>query len=61
MDDLATLMLDHCPQMVLLVEPSTLQIVRANAPAASTLGYTMEQLVGMCITEVESALQDIFY
>ena len=61
MDDLATLMLDHCPQMVLLVEASTLQIVRANAPAARTLGYTTEQLVGMSVTEVESALQDVFY
>ena len=61
MTELATLMLDHCAQMLLLVDPSTLQIVKANAPVASTLGYTQEQLHGMPITEVESALQDVFY
>ena len=61
MTDLATLMLDHCAQMLLLVDPTTLQIVKANAPVASTLGYPLEQLHGMPITEVESALQDVFY
>src|SRR3990167_2505481 len=61
MTDLATVMLDHCAQMLLLVDPNTLQIVKANAPVASTLGYTLEQLHGMPITEVESDLQDGFY
>ncbi|MDP2369874.1 ATP-binding protein [Rhodoferax sp.] len=61
MNDLATAMLDQCPQMLLLVDPATLRIVKANAPVASTLGYAPQQLVGLPITEVESALQDVFY
>lgn len=61
MNDLANLMLDHCPQMLMLVDPATLRIVKANAAVANTLGYTALQLVDMPITEVESALQDVFY
>jgi signal transduction histidine kinase len=45
----------------LLVNPVTLQIMMANAPVAKALGYPLEQLQGMQITEVESALQDVFY
>lgn len=61
MSDLAALMLDHCPQMLLLVDPATLQILQANQTAARTLGYGVDQLQGLPITEVESALQDVFY
>ncbi len=61
MSNLAQLMLDNSPQMQLLVDPATLQIVLANASAAHTLGYPAELLQGMVITEVESALQDVFY
>jgi two-component system NtrC family sensor kinase len=59
--DLATLMLDHSTEMLLLVDPATLQIVMASAPVARTLGYSLEQLQGLAITEIESALQDVFY
>jgi two-component system NtrC family sensor kinase len=61
MTNLARLMLDHSPEMLLLVDPATLQIMMANAPVARTLGYALEQLQGLTITEIESALQDVFY
>ncbi|MEI8170786.1 MAG: ATP-binding protein [Rhodoferax sp.] len=61
MSHLAQLMLDHCPEILLLVNPTSLQIEVANATAASTLGYAPSQIKGLLITEVESALQDVFY
>jgi PAS domain S-box-containing protein len=61
MSDLTRLMLDHTPELLLLVDPVTIQIVRVNAPVASALGYSQEQLVGMPITDIECALQDVFY
>ena len=61
MSYLAQLMLDHCPEILLLVNPATLQIKLANATAVNTLGYGSAQLKGLLITEVESALQDVFY
>jgi len=61
MSDWAQLMLDHCQQLMLLVDPATLEIVQANETAAQTLGYGVEQLRGMPITDIESALQDVFY
>lgn len=61
MSDLARLTLDHSTEMLLLVNPGTLQIEVANAAVARALGHTVEQLQGMAITEVESALQDVFY
>jgi len=61
MKDLAQLMLDNSPEMLLLVDPVTLQVVKANAPVAKALGYMPEQLPGMFITDIESALQDVFY
>jgi len=61
MTDFARLMLDHCPELLLLVNPLTLQIEMANATAAHALGYTPAQLQGLSITEVESDLQDLFY
>jgi len=54
-------MLDNSPEMALLVNPVTLQIRMANAAVVKTLGYSLEQLQGLAITEVESALQDVFY
>jgi PAS domain S-box-containing protein len=61
MSDLSQLMLDHCPEMLLLVDPASLKIKVANATTASTLGYEPAALQGMAITEIESALQDVFY
>jgi len=61
MSELPRLMLDNSPGMLLLVNPASLEIVLASAPVAKTLGYTLEQLQGLAITEIESALQDVFY
>ena len=61
MNELARLMLDNSPEMALLVDPATLQIMMANASVVKTLGYSLAQLQGLAITEVESALQDVFY
>ena len=58
--ELSRLALDHCPEMVMLVNPASLRIVLANAAAASSLGYEAGQLQGLEITEVEGALQSVF-
>jgi signal transduction histidine kinase len=55
------LMLDHCAELAMLVDPVTLAVVHANASASRVLGYTLASLIGMPITEIESALQDVFY
>ena len=61
MSNLQQLMLDHSPNMMLLVEPAELRIVLANRAAAQALGYSQEQLLSMAITDIESSLQDVFY
>jgi len=61
MSSLEQLMLDHSPHMMLLVEPTNLQIVMSNRVAAQTLGYSEEELRTRTITDIESSLQDVFY
>lgn len=61
MSDLVRLMLDNSTEMLMLVNPVSLQIVMANAPVVSALGYPLARLQGLAITEVESALEDVFY
>ncbi|MBP9148592.1 MAG: PAS domain S-box protein [Rhodoferax sp.] len=61
MSDLARLMLDHCPELALLVDAQTQQVLHTNAAVAHWLGYAPEHLSGMQITDIESALQDVFY
>ena len=61
MNDLIRLMLDNTPDMLMLVNPINLQIVMANAPVVKILGYSLEKLQSLEITEVESALPDIFF
>ena len=61
MTELCKLMLDHCPQMLMLVNPVSLKIDIANATTSAALGYTPEQLKGLAITEIESSLPDVFY
>jgi PAS domain S-box-containing protein len=61
MSSLEKLMLDHSPDLLLLVEPETLGILRANRAATQMLGYGEEQLLAMAITDIESSLQDVFY
>ena len=47
--------------LLLGVDPATLRITLATAAASATLGYTPQQLLGMPITQIESALQGVFY
>ncbi len=54
-------MLDHSSEMLMLVDPDTLRIVQTNAKVSHALGYSAEQLKGLPITDIESALQDVFY
>jgi PAS domain S-box-containing protein len=55
------LMLDHSPNMMLLVEPANLRIVLVNRAAVQALGYTEEQLLAMSVSDIESSLQDVFF
>lgn len=59
--ELRQLMLDHSPQMMLLVDPDDLRIIVVNKVAEQVLGYTAPQLTEMLITDIESSLQDVFY
>lgn len=61
MSGLDRLLLDHAPQMMLLVEPATLRIVTANRAVTTQLGFSVVELVGKAITDIESSLQDVFY
>lgn len=61
MNSFAQLMLDHSTEMMLLVNPATLRIEMANATVANTLGYSAQDLCTLSITDIESALQDVFY
>ena len=56
------LLLDACDQMVLLVDPDSLLIIAANGTAARLLRYAdASRLEGRLVTDVEGALQDVFY
>ena len=61
MSSLEQLMLDQSQDIMLLVEPKDLSILMANRTASQKLGYTVENLRTMAITDIESSLQDIFY
>jgi PAS domain S-box-containing protein len=61
MSDLTRLLLDHVPQMLLLVAPVDLRIVLANRAAVDMLGYPEQTLIGKPIGDIESSLQDVFY
>ncbi len=61
MSHLERLLLDQMPQMLLLVAPENLQIVYANRTAREQLGYLEKDLIGKSITDIESALSDVFY
>jgi PAS domain S-box-containing protein len=61
MSEMDRLILDNEAEMALLVDPEKLEIVHANAPTANLLGYSVSNLVGLPIGEIECALQDVFY
>lgn len=54
-------LLDQSAEMLLAVDPASLLIVAANQRAADLLGYPDQTLIGHSITDLESALADVFY
>jgi two-component system, NtrC family, sensor kinase len=61
MNSLEQLMLDQSQDIMLLVEPKDLSILMVNRTASQKLGYAVDRLRAMAITDIESSLQDIFY
>lgn len=59
--DLQKVLLDNADEMLLLVDPDSLQIAYANLTACQRLGYTSEEIEGKLITDIEGALADLFY
>lgn len=55
MSDLARLMLDHSPQMQVLVNPADLLILMANAPLLLALGNLLAKIQSCKITEKSAA------
>ncbi|MCK6411254.1 MAG: response regulator [Azonexus sp.] len=55
------LLLAHSSEILLAVSPIDQRIVAANRRACDTLGYPLEDLQGMEITFLETALGDVFY
>ncbi|MBN9423591.1 MAG: hypothetical protein BGO63_11840 [Candidatus Accumulibacter sp. 66-26] len=60
-DDFSHLLVEHCNEILLLVDPATLDIRSANAAALRHLGYARTELLGRPITDIECALTDVFY
>lgn len=60
-DSLERVLLDYARDIMLVVDASTLAIRAANARACCELGYESGELVGKPITEIESALSDVFF
>lgn len=56
-----TILLKYSEEMLLLIDPATLEIRAVNHRCCSKLGYSRDRLVGMPITEIECALSDVFY
>ncbi len=60
-DESSQLLLEASEELLLLVNPSTLRIAAANPHAESLLGLTVDEYHGSLITDVETALQDVFF
>lgn len=59
--ELVSLLFDQSAEMLLAVDPATLEIRAANRRVAELLGHAPTALVGRPILELEGALGDIFY
>lgn len=58
---LASLLVDHCSEMLLAVDAGARTIAAANATACRMLGYSADALIGMDIECVESGIAGMFY
>lgn len=61
MNPLAELLLNTCAESVIVVDAETLTIITANKPTEKMLGYTVGNLIGRPIADIEVGLQDIFF
>ena len=59
--DLDSLLLRYSDEILLLVDAATLGIRAASPAALSRLGYREEELIDKPITEIECALNDLFF
>ena len=55
-DDLGRILADQAAEMLFLVDPASLRVVRANPAASARLGYAPEQLAAMRIDELDCGL-----
>lgn len=55
------ILLDYTREILLLVDPVTLNILDVNRPTLQLLGYQREELVGRPIADIECALSDVFF
>lgn len=60
-ESLDRILLDYASDIMLLVDPRTLGICAASARAYCELGYAQDDLIGKPITDIESALSDVFF
>lgn len=61
MKPLAEILLNNCAETVIAVDAKTQTIVSANLQAETLLGYSVNELVGRPVTDIEVGLQDIFF
>ena len=54
-------LLDACSEIMLLIDPASLEIVAVNAAATRELGYARDELIGRPVTDIECALSDVFF
>jgi signal transduction histidine kinase len=58
---LDSILLHASAEILLLIDPASLEIRAANPTAVRLLGYPEEELLGKLITEIECALADVFF
>jgi PAS domain S-box-containing protein len=61
MSNWCSLLLAHSTDLLLLVAPQSLRVLAASPEVTRVLGYSTEQLAQMVITDMASALEDVFY
>lgn len=54
-------MLEHSQEMMLMVDPSSLDILACTRYAARHLGYQEAELLALKITDIECSIQDLFF
>jgi len=58
---LAKQLIDHCDEMMLAVDATSMTVVAANARACRLLGYPLDVMTGINIELIEAGLAGMFY